>query len=57
MPQKYVVVNIKNKNFELKNAKSDDIRTYKNSGTECSKLFVLTRYAAVRQLIVVNIEK
>ncbi len=57
LPQKYVVVNIKNKNFELKNATSDDIRTYKNSGTECSKLFVLTRYAAVRQLIVVNIEK
>lgn len=57
LPQKYVVVNVQNNNLELKNATSEDIRTFKNSGTECSKLFVLTRYAAVRQLVVINIEK
>lgn len=54
LPSKYVVVEVSGKNITVKNASLSDIKTFDNAGTGFSELFLLTRYAVVRQLVVVN---
>lgn len=52
-----VVVSGTQKNMTVQNASESDIKTYMNSGSNCSKLFLVQHYARVYSMIIVNVEE
>lgn len=54
LPRKFTVINVNNYYISVKDGTYEDIKTYKNAGSSCSKIFVYTRYAVLRQCVIIN---
>lgn len=54
LPSRYVVAEVSGNKISVRDGRTEDIRTYMSAGSDCSRLFVYTRYGTFRQLVVIN---